>query len=157
MSTEYLDINKYSTPDAPSQEKKMNTVIMSTPIRNVADITKSAQEWHTSLDDEAKMQVHCMLSPESHQNNDANASCSVHKNGDFLNIKCFGCNHKQSLFFGEVQSNDASNTKIEYIVPIFDKEKAKQDLRAGLNDMAEIVSELVRLLPALEKKEKKDD
>ena len=170
----YLDLNKYkmetdatgseNPPSATPEKAKMvkaisktKKITKSTTVRDEDGNELTIADFYMAIEDGDRVMVHCPISPESHNNNDANASCSMQRNGDYLNLNCFGCNSKTSVFFGKAKTKSTSKNEFEYSVPHFNKEDVIHELSQGLNDMSAIVSELVRLLPALEKKEKNDD
>lgn len=165
-SNKLLDLNKYkketimsvtSKSSSVTPKQAMKTLDKEMLINAVDGKHNTIKMWFSLLNDGEGEMVHCPISPEKHANNDANASCSMRRNGDYLNLKCFGCGGKQSLYLGQKSKDSSGKGEFTYSVPSFEKESAIKDLTRGMNTMTEIVSELVRLLPALEKKEKKDD
>ena len=115
-----------------------------------------AREWLEMLADDEPIQAHCPISPESHSNGDANPSCTMMRNGDYLNLKCFGCG--KSAYYTTVKSKVPKRSKgeFEYTVPSFDKEEALKQVRKNLDNLEDIVVEIIRFLPALEKKIKEE-
>lgn len=165
-SNKFLDLDKYKketimsdTPKSSSVTPKqvMKTLDKEMLINAVDGRQNTTKIWFSLLNDGESEMVHCPISPEKHTNNDANASCSMKRNGDYINLNCFGCGGKQLLYLGEKSNKNSGKGEFTYSVPSFDKESAKKELALGMNTMREIVTELVRLLPALERKEKKDD
>ncbi len=164
-SKKFLDLDKYKniaknvSPETLSiipkkSAREINGEIL---ITSEDGSQNSANIWFSVLNDRESVMVHCPISPESHNNNDANPSCSMSKNGAYLNLKCFGCGRNDSLYFPSKKKRQKGGVEYVYILPDFDKESAKQELTRDLSAMSSIVTELVRLLPALEKVEVKDD
>ena len=158
MSTEYLDIAQYATPKEPEKTRTDTSVKITkgTSVTSAENMTKKAQEYfHAMVDNEAK-QIHCPLSPQKHKNNDANPSCSMKRNGDYLNFNCFACGAKASLYFGAAFKKK-SGISYEYSVVEIDRDELLTKLKKGLTSTPHITNEMVRLLPELKKEEKKDD
>lgn len=158
----YWDIASYmmDTPATQSsavirRQKKSNVLSKDSMIRCEDGNNMSVKEWHSYLTDRERLMVHCPIAPESHNNNDAKASCSMNKNGDYLNLKCFSCGGASSVRVGKT-NDEQGDKKFHYYVPDFDKEAAIRELTRGLNTMSEIITEFIRLLPPLEKEEKKE-
>jgi len=152
----YWDISQYQSIEKKKERSPSKKIDKESLITDEDGNTMSVNEWFTIIEDDSVM-LHCPFSPESHKNNDANASCSMRKNGNYLNMHCFVCEGKQSFHFGEKISKHSGRGEFTYSVKPFDNELAVNELAQGMNTMTEIVSELVRLLPELDKKEKKDD
>lgn len=160
----FLDLNKYKnetimsdTPMSSSMapEQPMKTLDKEMLINAVDGRQNTTKIWFGLLSEGESLMVSCPISPESHNNNDANASCSMRKNGDFLNLKCFGCDGAASVRIG-VSNEEQGEKKFKYYVPEFDKDAAIKELAKGLSNMTEIVTEFIRLLPPLEKVEKEE-
>ncbi|NOR55171.1 MAG: hypothetical protein GQ531_03085 [Sulfurovum sp.] len=152
----YWDISQYKKEVKSLKKDTVKKINKETLIRDEDGNEMSAKDWFTLLEADSVM-VHCPLSPKSHKNNDANPSCSMKRKNDYLNMNCFGCSSTQSLYLGEKTHSKEKKKKFIYTVPDINKENVLKELSQGMNTMAEIVFELVRLLPALEKKEKEDD
>ncbi len=108
-------------------------------------------DWHESLEDGESIQVHCPISPKSHTNGDANPSCTMKRNGDYLNLKCFGCG--QSAYYTTIKKKVLKRSKeeFEYTVPSFDKEEALKSVNKNLENLDEILEVMIKYLPKLEK------
>ena len=151
----YWDLTQYERIEK-AKIPQVRKITKETLVRDDDGKELILSEWYDQLSDKRVM-VHCPISPESHKNNDANPSCSMSKNGAYLNLKCFGCGRNDSLYFPSKKKRKKGGVEYIYGIPDFDKESAKQELARGLSTMSEIASELVRLLPVLEKVEMKDD
>ncbi len=162
----FLDLNKIkaktvstASPTPPlitpkKAEKKLGKEISVTAEDGSINTVST---WFSLLTDGVNTVVHCPISPESHNNNDTNASCSMKKNGDYLNFFCYGCGNKASVFFGQSKRKSKKESEMTYSVPIFNKQAVLGEVAQGLDSMQSIVDELVKFLPALVKEEKKDD
>ena len=117
----------------------------------------TAAIWFDHLEDGENTHVQCPISPELHNNGDANPSCSMKRNGNYLNFNCFGCDSKASIYFGKPKGGSNTNKEMTYTVPEFNKNEVLDEVKQGLDTMQAIVNELVGFLPALEKTEKSDD
>jgi len=148
----YLPDNK----QAEESTKPLVKITKSTKVSSSDNTIRESQEWFSVLEDGVTIQVHCPISPEKHSNNDANASCMMHKNGAYLNFHCFACNGKESLKLGDVYIKRGT-VAYEYSVAVIDKDALLMKLKKGLTSISHITDEMVRLLPELEKKEKKND
>ena len=163
-----LNIDKYKTkveelpPEEMKNPKKHESsdkkvkLVKTTLIMDEDGNEMAISDWHESLEDGESIQVHCPISPGSHSNGDANPSCTMNRNGDYLNLKCFGCG--QSAYSTTVKSKVLKKSKgeFEYTVPSFDKEEALKQVRKNLVNIDDIVAEIVRFLPPLEKKLKEE-
>jgi len=117
----------------------------------------TALTWFSLLEDGANTLVQCPLAPELHHNGDANPSCSMKRYGNYLSFNCFGCDSKASIYFGKPKDESKAKKETTYTLSDFNKNEVLSEVKQGLNTMQTIVDEMVRLLPALEKSEKKDD
>jgi len=157
-----IDITKYKkNGNVPSGKSTEKTTLSSGERVKLAKDTLITDEdgnqmpisdWHESLEDGESIQVHCKISPESHSNGDANPSCTMKRNGDHLNLKCFGCG--QSAYYTTVKSKVPKRSKeeYEYTVPSFNKEEALKSVKKNLKNLDEILGVMIKYLPQLEKK-----
>jgi len=153
----YWDISQYKSVEKQKVSTKPKTISKVTVVTDEDGNEETISTFHGLLEDGEKVMVHCPISPEAHSNGDATPSCSMKKNGSYMNLNCFGCNSKASVNLGERSSKSTGKSKFTYSAPSFDRESAVRELAQGINTMTGIVSELVRLLPALDRKEKEDD
>ncbi len=123
----------------------------STTVTSIDGVTKTVNDWFKVFNDQDRQMVHCPLSPASHTNGDATASCGMNKNANYINFKCFGCNSEGSVHFRKSKSSS------KYCIPEFDKVQAMSELKTGLDSMTLLVAEMVRLLPELEKEGEEND
>ena len=143
----------------PKKHESSNNKVMLVKTTSITDEDgneMAISDWHESLEDGESIQVHCPISPESHSNGDANPSCTMKRNGDYLNLNCFGCG--QSAYHTTVKNKVRNRDKkdFDYTVPPFDKEKALKSVRKNLVIIDDIVAEIIRFLPPLEKKLKEE-
>lgn len=156
----YWDVSQYKAVTKPKKAKtssKSTKITKSTTLIDEDGNEMTASDFYEAFEDGEGAMIHCPLFRESHKNNDANPSCSMKKNGNYLNLKCFGCDGKASINFGKSKTKNTSKNEVVYTVPDFNKNEAINEVVQGLDNMEAIVAELVRLLPALEKEEKNDD
>ncbi len=159
-----INLTAYMTPPVESSVvstvsnvKHVVKINKSMTVTSIDGVTKTVNDWFKVFNNQDRQIVHCPLSPASHSNGDATASCGMNKNGDYINFKCFGCNSEGSVYFGKSKTNDESKSESKYCVPEFDKVQAMSELTTGLDSMTLIVAEMVRLLPALEKEGEEND
>ena len=153
-----INLTNYMSPPAEvsvvstvSNDKRVVKITKSTTVTSIDGVTKTVNEWFKVMGDKDRQMAHCPLSPEQHSNGDASASCGMNKNGEYINFKCFGCNSEGSVYFGD------SKASSKFCVPEFDKIQAMSELKTGLDSMTLIVTEMVRLLPELEKEGEEND
>ena len=108
-------------------------------------------DWLPTLEDNESRQVHCPISPEKHTNGDASASCSMQRNGDYLNLKCFGCDGT-AYYTTRKENKKMKNDEVEYSIPTFNKEEALKHVDKNLGSLDEILEVMIKYLPQLEKK-----
>jgi len=158
-TNKFLDLDKYKNISVQPDTSTNASIVPKKITKKTTVIDEDSNEMtiaDLSLDDGGDVMLHCPLSPEAHTNNDATPSCSMKKNGDYLNLNCFGCGNKTSLFFGKGKSKSSGKKEVDYSLADFNKADVVKEMPQGLNKMELIVDELVRLLPALLKKEKKN-
>jgi len=137
---------------AESSQKKMK-LAANTLIKNEDGNEMTVREWSESLEDGESMLVHCPISPESHSNGDATPSCSMQRNDDYLNLKCFGCG-ATAFYTTKKEARRKKSDDVEYTVPAFNKEEALKSVKENLENLDEILVVMIKYLPQLEKKEK---
>lgn len=165
-NNKFLDLNKFkmetvsavsSNPLSKTPKKSMKKLEKEISITAEDGSSNTASTWFTLLEDGMTTVVQCPISPELHNNGDVNPSCSMNRNGNYLNFNCFGCGSKSSINFGKPKSESNAKKEIAYAVPDFNKNEVLDEVKQGLDTMQKIVNEMVRLLPALERKEKEND
>lgn len=95
-----------------------------------------ADKLFETLEDGASCTVHCPIHPQNHSNNDANPSCIVSRNGQFLNFKCFVCEDTGYFHKKEVEKS----------IP-FNLLEKKAPIREGLTNLEDILKEAIYSLP----------
>ncbi len=167
-SNKFLDLDKYKkktivaeTPKSSSKTPKqsMNALDKEILIKAADGRENTTKTWFSLLNDGESLMVHCPITPEAHSNMDANASCSMRKVGNTLQLKCFGCEGKASIKIldSKNDSGGSGTKKLTYSIPEFNKEDAQSQVARGLNDISSIAREFIRLLPPLIKEEINND
>ncbi len=154
----YFDPKPFKKEAVPTVSSKTSKKITkNTTLIDEDGNEMTASDFYEAFEDGEGAMIHCPITPEAHKNNDATPSCSMKKNGNYLNLKCFGCDGKASINFGKSKTKSTSKNEMLYIVPDFNKSDVMNEVPKGLTAMQDIVAVMVRLLPSLEKTEKRDD
>lgn len=139
---------KSSTQSSDKKRRKLDGDMM---VTDEDGHSMKLSEWLPSIDDGESVKVHCPISPQSHSNGDATPSCTMQRNGDYLNLKCFGCDSTAS-YTTKKESKMKKGDEVEYTVPAFNKEEALKSVKKDLKNLDEILGEMIKYLPKLEKK-----
>lgn len=148
----FYDISKYVVEDKASssiiiENKNSEKIVLGSGTIVVNDKGKSysVNEWIEQMPDKGKELVHCPLSPEKHKNNDADPSCQMTRNKGFLNFKCFAC---ESSGYYNSSLSESKIEKSQSKIPDFDKSSCIADIKMGLKDVNNIVTEYLKFLPS---------
>lgn len=145
---EYWDVNQYikeeagkSQPPLASQKKAKgkggkikfeDTQIVKTISYGELNVDKLFE----TLKDGASETIHCCIHPENHANKDANPSCVVSRNKEFLNFKCFVC--EDTAYFQKKKSEE----EIPFVLI-----ENKAPVQKGMVEIDDIVLEAINSLP----------
>lgn len=161
----FFDVKQHRVETVPTVSSNSSPI---TPKKSVKKLEKeisitaedgscnTASAWLTHLEDGANTLVQCPITPELHNNGDENPSCSMNRNGNYLNFNCFGCGSKAFIYFGKTKKERNAKKEVTYTVPDFNKNEVLSEVKQGLDTMQKIVDEMVRLLPVLSKEVNKN-